>query len=141
MSEENKTMVRRFIEEFWNKSDMEVVEQLVSTNVVRHHIRNQDQDLHGIEEFKKWVAENRKAFPDMRFTIENIFAEGDQVMAHMRGEATHKGAFGGVEPSGTEVTFTSTAMMRLTDGKITECWLIADSLGILQQLGVIRPIG
>ncbi len=77
----------------------------------------------------------RQALPDLRFTVERIFGEADRVMAYVRGRATHKGELKGVSATGTEIEWTVTTFVRLADGKIVECWAIADTLGILQRLG------
>ena len=80
----------------------------------------------------------RQAFPDLRLTIEQIFGEADRVMAYVRGRATHNGEFIGIPATGSAIEWTATALIRVADSKIAECWVIADTLGILQQLGVIQ---
>jgi steroid delta-isomerase-like uncharacterized protein len=136
-TEDNKRIVERCLNDIWNQGKMDAVADLVHPNFIRHHQRNQDQDLHGVEDFRGWVSQTRQALPDLRFTIEQIFGETDRVMAHVRGRATHKGELKGVPATGTEIEWTVTTFIRLADGKIVECWAVADTLGILQQLGAI----
>ena len=136
--ENNKRVVERSFTDIWNGGNLDAVDELIHPNIVRHHERNQDEDLHGLEEFRAWVSQTGQAFPDLRLTIEQIFGEADRVMAHVRGRATHKGEFIGIPATGRAIEWTATALIRVADGKIAECWVIADTLGILQQLGVIE---
>jgi steroid delta-isomerase-like uncharacterized protein len=136
--ENNKRVVERCFTDIWNDGNLDAVDELIHPNIVRHHERNQDEDLHGREEFRAWISQTRQAFPDLRLTIEQIFGEADRVMAHVRGRATHKGEFKGVPATGSGIEWTATALVRVADSKIVECWVIADTLGILQQLGVIQ---
>ena len=136
--ENNKRVVERCFTDIWNDGNLDAVDELIHPNIVRHHERNQDEDLHGLEEFRAWVSQTGQAFPDLRLTIEQIFGEADRVMAHVRGRATHKGEFIGVPATGSAIEWTATALIRVADSKIAECWVIADTLGILQQLGVIQ---
>jgi predicted ester cyclase len=133
--EVNKSIVRRCFEEVWSNGRLEAVAELVHPNFIRHHERNQDEDLHGIEGFRQWVTQTREMFSNLRFTVELIFGEADRVMAHARAGATHTGELAGVPASGAEVGYTVTTLVRLDDRKIVECWVIADELGVLQQLG------
>lgn len=136
--ENNKRVVERCFTDIWNDGNLDAVNELIHPNIVRHHERNQDEDLHGLEEFRAWVSESRQAFPDLRLTIQQSFGEADRVMAYVRGKATHNGEFMGVPATGSAIEWTATALVRVADGKIAECWVIADTLGILQQLGVIQ---
>ena len=139
-TEYNKSIVKRCFDDVWNNGNMDVVSDLIHPNFIRHHERNRDEDLHGVEDFRLWVSRTRQALPDLRFDIERIFGETDRIMAHVRGRATHKGELKGVSATGTEIEWTVTTFVRLADGKIVECWVIADTLGILQQLGAIQRI-
>lgn len=134
-TDQNKSVVRRCFEDVWSNGNLDAVADLVHPNFIRHHERNQDQDLHGIEGFRRWVVQTRDALSGLRFTVELVFAEGDRVMAHARARATHAGELEGVAATGAEVDYTVTTLVRLADGKIVECWVIADEFGVLQQLG------
>jgi steroid delta-isomerase-like uncharacterized protein len=136
--ENNKRVVERCFTDIWNDGNLDAVDELIHPDVVRHHERNQDEDLYGLEEFRHWVSQSRQAFPDLRLTIEQMFGEADRVMAYVRGKGTHSGDFMRVPATGIGIEWTATALVRLADSKIAECWVIADTLGILQQLGVIQ---
>ena len=135
--ENNKRVLERCFTEIWNNGNLDAAGELVHPNIVRHHERNQDEDLHGLEEFRAWISQTRQAFPDLRLTIEQIFGEADRVMAQCA-ESDSQGRIQGVPATGSGIEWTATALVRVADSKIVECWVIADTLGILQQLGVIQ---
>jgi steroid delta-isomerase-like uncharacterized protein len=74
----------------------------------------------------------RAAFPDLRFTVEDLFGEGSKVAARYAFRGTHRSTFRGVAPTGKRITGTGIAVFRLTDGKIAEVWAQWDQLGLLQ---------
>jgi len=68
------------------------------------------------------------AFPDCRFTIDDMIAEGDQVVTKKTFTGTHTAELNGMPPTGK---------MRVRGGKIVEHWLTMDQLSFMQQLGVL----
>lgn len=139
--ERNKAIVRRCIDEVWNRGEMGVIADIVDPSFRRHHERNQDHDARGIEGFAAWVREVRGGMPDLKADIVLMVAENDRVMVHLQCSGTHQGALKGVPASNTPLQFTMTAIVRLAEEKICECWAIADTLGILQRLGAVAPLG
>lgn len=139
--ERNKAVVRRCIEEVWERGDTAVIDQIVHPSFRRHHERNQDQDAHGVEGFAAWVREVRGGMPDLKVSVVLMVAENDVVMVYLQCSATHHGVVKGVAASDTPLAFTVTAIVRLAEEKICECWAIADTLGILQRLGAVAPVG
>lgn len=139
--EANKALVRRLVEEIGNNGKMELLGELVLPGFIRHHERNRDADLHGADAFRGWVLAVRGALPDLKLSIERIMAENDRVMVHLRGTGTHRGTLKGVAATGIPLAFTATAILRLAGGRLAEAWVIADTLGILQQLGAVRRLG
>ena len=81
------------------------------------------------------------AFPNVEEIIEDQVAEGDKVATRLTFSGTHSGELMGIPPTGKQVTFTAITIDQLVDGKITERWHLFDTLGMLQQLGVIPPMG
>jgi steroid delta-isomerase-like uncharacterized protein len=137
----NKAIVRRCIDEVWNRGETAAIGDLVHASFRRHHERNQDQDIHGVDGFAAWVDSLRSAVPDLNVAIVLMIAEDDRVMVHLQCNGTHRGELKGVAASDASLSFTTTAIVRLADGKICECWAIADTLGILQGLGAVAPLG
>ena len=136
MSEVNKTIVRRLFEEVWNKGNLSVADELFTPNY-DHHDPSTPDFGRGPESEKKRATLYRTAFPDLRLTIEDIIAEGDAVMARWSCRGTHKGALGGIAPTGKQVTISGVSIARLSGGKMAEGWINWDALGLMQQLGVV----
>ena len=80
---------------------------------------------------------NFAAFPDLHETVEDIFAEGDKVVTRFTMRGTHQGELMGIPPTGKQVTMTGMTIHRIVSGKIVEDWVVADFLGMMQQLGTI----
>ncbi|SRR6266508_205141 len=81
----------------------------------------------------------RRAFPDLRFTIEELIAERDLVACRLTLSGTHQGVFNGIPPPGRHVTQEHMHMVRVVDGKGHDHWAVFDTFALLQQLGVIPP--
>jgi len=79
------------------------------------------------------------AFPDLHGTIEDLIAEGDKVVDRMTCEGTHQGMFMGAPPTGKRVKWSFIDINRIVDGKIVEHWAEVDTMGIMQQLGLVPP--
>jgi predicted ester cyclase len=88
---------------------------------------------------KQFIVGLSKAFPDLHFKIEDIVAEGDKVAYRLTVSGTHKGEFQGILPTNKEVSFSSTGISNIVDGKVAEDWVDADTMGLMQQLGAISP--
>lgn len=140
MSEENKALVRRVFEDVWNKGNLAVVDELCATNYLGHQ-PSIPEGIRGPEGFKQFVTMYRTAFPDVQFTIEDMIAEGDKVVDRWTARGTHKGALMDIPPTGKQVTVTGMGIVRIEGGKAVEAWGNFDQLGLLQQLGVVPPIG
>jgi steroid delta-isomerase-like uncharacterized protein len=77
------------------------------------------------------------AFPDIQYTLNDLLAEGDRVVARFTARGTQTGAFQGIPATGKAVTMSAIAIYRVAGGKVVEQWLEYDMLGVLQQLGVV----
>jgi steroid delta-isomerase-like uncharacterized protein len=134
-AKEIKALTRRFIEE-WNKGKaaaMAVIDEMYATNFVSHG----DEDIRGIKNVKKSTSEEFSAFPDLHFTIDDMVAEGDKVAARITMTGTHKGEYMGAPPTNKKITIRAIAIERFAGGKIVEEWGMTDTLGLMQQLGVV----
>lgn len=76
-------------------------------------------------------------FPDARFLVDDVVAEGDRVAVRHRLVGTHTGDFQGLPPTGRRVEAAAIVLLRFEDGRVAEGWLNADFLGFLQQLGAV----
>jgi len=136
--EENKALVRRFLEEM-NKKNLAVVDELYAANFVGHLAGM--EDVRGPEGLKQLVTGFLTAFPDLHRVIEDLVAEGDKVVARLTVTGTHKGDFQGIAPTGKQATVTVIVIFRIVGGKIVETWELIDMLGVMQQIGAIPTPG
>jgi predicted ester cyclase/predicted enzyme related to lactoylglutathione lyase len=124
----NKDLVTRFYAEAINGRDLGAVERLLTADFVHNG------EARGREGQREAVAAFLTAFPDLHTEIKLIFAEGDLVCAHQRWRGTHESSFLEIAPTGSRVTFTSTAVLRARDGLIAEAWDEVDIAGLIAQL-------
>jgi len=139
MSEENKAIMRRGMEEIVSGGDLGLIDELVSPDFVDHNpLPGVSPDRDGL---KRGIAMLREGFPDIETAIGGLVSEGEKVVAHYTLRGTHEGEFMGVPPTGKEVEWPAIIVFRIVDGQVTEQWLEQDNLGLLQQLGAIPSPG
>lgn len=139
MSEENKAIVRRLVDELWTKGSLSLADELFADNYSHHDPSTPDFGL-GPEAEKKRVALYRVAFPDLQFTIEDMVAEGDTVTYRWSSTGTHLGPLNVIPPSEKKVSVSGMTFYRFAAGKIVEGWVNWDSLTLLQELAVVPVI-
>ncbi|MGH8651546.1 MAG: ester cyclase [Gammaproteobacteria bacterium] len=136
MSTENKEIIRRLIDEVWNQREIHVLDEIIAADAFIHSptVPNLSR---GPEGAKQYVQLFWAAFPDLRVTTDDLVAEGDKVALRWSASGTHKGKLLGIEPTGKPMTITGQAIYTIVRGKITEDWINADTMGMLQQLGIV----
>jgi steroid delta-isomerase-like uncharacterized protein len=137
MSEQNKALSKRGFEEVMNQGKLEVIDELVASNNTFYDPSLPGGKVNGLEAYKQIVQMYRTAFPDLHFTIKDQIAEGDKVVTRWTATGTHKGALMGIAPTGKRSTVTGISIEHYKDGKGVEVWNNWDTLGMLQQLGVV----
>ena len=136
--EENKAVVRRYFEEFWNKVDLAFIEECFAPEVL---IDGQYQDWDGWRDGRtRWL----RAFPDLQHHVVHVIAEGDIVAANIHFTGTHRGVlhignWGPWAPTGKSIDIKEMNFFRLSEGKITEFWTAWDATSFAQQLGGDQP--
>ena len=138
MSEQNKAIVRHWVEEYWNKGNLALLEETLATNYVLHDPAG---PVNGHESFRQFTRMYRTAFPDIHLTLEDVIAERDKVVWRYTARGTHQGELMGIPPTGKSVTLTGIVISRFARGKWVEDWHNNDTLGLLQQLGAIPAQG
>lgn len=141
-TEENKALVRRATLEVLHQGQVALVDELYAPNLAYHNPGV--ADVHTRDDFKRWVTAFRSAFPDFQMTIEDLIAEGDRVVFRSTFRGTNTGDFVLPMPlpaTGKQITMTGIVMDRVANGKFIEILEMSDSLGLLQQLGVIPAPG
>jgi steroid delta-isomerase-like uncharacterized protein len=130
----NKEIVRRLGVEPW-EGHFGVIDELVAPNYVGHDpAQPGTQGPQGIKEF---ITAYLTGFPDGRITIDEQLAEGDLVATRWTGRGTHQGELMGIPPTGKQVTVSGITISHVKNGKVVEEWSNWDTLGMLQQLGVV----
>ena len=132
-TEEHKAIIRRHIEEGWNRGNLDVIDQYMHPAYTR---KEHTTTVQGFQETKQLITNYRQAFPDVHITIEEQIVEGDKIATRYTASATHTGTFMGIAPTGKQVTINGMGFYRIVDGKNVESWQIYDRLDLLQQLGV-----
>jgi len=139
MSEENKAIVRRLIEEVWTKGNLSVADELFSEDYTHHDPSTLDFGK-GPEGEKKRATLYRTAFPDLQFTIEEMISEGQTAVCRWSSTGTHQGPLNVISPTGKKVRVSGMTFIRLAGGKIIEGWVNWDALSLLQELNVVPAI-
>jgi predicted ester cyclase len=125
-TQENKAISNRVVEAI-GKGDLNALDEFMAPELA--------------EEFKRDVAEIRRAFPDYAGTNVEQIAEGEKVANRFVFLGTHLGEFEGVAPTGKRVEFIGHSIDRVVDGQIVESWIEVDMMGVMQQLGVVPEQG
>jgi steroid delta-isomerase-like uncharacterized protein len=133
--EENKAVIRRYVEEVQNSKNWDVYDELTAEDFVNH---SAPPGVPGDRDGQKmYLGAFMAAFPDCRFTIDDMIAEGDQVVTKKTFTGTHTEELSGIPPTGKRVTLQFADVMRVRDGKIVEHWLAMDQMSFMQQLGLL----
>jgi serine phosphatase RsbU (regulator of sigma subunit)/predicted ester cyclase len=131
-AEENKAIARRFLVEHMAKGNLDVIDELLSTDFVDRSLLPGQGPTR--EDFKRSVAEILEAYPVTSFTIEEQIAEGDTVVTKYRQSSVHRGEIMGLPPTGEEETAEGIYIHRISGGKITEEWGIISNYPLLEDL-------
>jgi len=131
--EANKALMRRFINEVWNKGNLDVADEVFHPQAYSPSAPTLPPGPEGV---KMIATMFRSAFPDYWMTIDYLVAEDDRVAARFTQGGTHQGELFGIPATGKQVKFTEMGILRIADGKVVESWYDVDMLGMMQQLGV-----
>ena len=93
---------------------------------------------HGHDGHMAIVTLFMQAFPDMRWEVDDLLAEGDKVVARTTMTGTHRGEFFGIPPTGRAVCVSGIHLLTLRDGKIIRHQGVNDDLGLMRQLGAVQ---
>lgn len=127
--DQNKTIVRQFFEAI-DAQNYNRINELLAPGAVIHGAGPQEDVT--AENAAQLLQPFYKAFPDLTHSIEDIFAEGDKVVARILIQATHKAELMGILPAGNRVKYYQIGILQIVDGKIKEGWRVTDSLGMMQ---------
>ena len=130
----NETLVRRYVEDVWNKGQIDLLDELLTPGHVRHD-PILEQDIIGIASVKKQIKSLRLALPDLHFNVRIYPAtDGLHVTRKWTMSGTHEGEWMGIPPTGSKIINTGMALSRILDGKIDEEWIQRDDIGLRRQI-------
>ncbi len=131
----NVELVRRWVDQVWNAGDLD---RLADFHPETYENEGRPST---VEETKQWHLRNRTTFPDIQYTIDDIFAADDRVALRWTATATHGGTLWNfIPPTGKSITWTGMHMLRIADERIVEVWALQNGLAQLRQMGVtIQP--
>jgi steroid delta-isomerase-like uncharacterized protein len=132
--DQNKELTRRFYEECWNQGQVDRLEQYVAKDC-RYHDPAFPALKSGINDLESHITMSRKAFPDLRFSLDDMIAERDEVVVHWTANGTHQGQFLGVAPTRKRASVSGTSIYRIKNQKIVEQFADWNLLTLLEQLG------
>ncbi len=137
VEEKNKEVVRRYMEQIWNERRLDRIEQFFAEDFLHHDAPGAtDRDS-----TKMVIGMILDAFPDFQITIADEIVEGDRVVTRQTISGTQQGELMGIPATGKRVDFSGISIFRLAGGKIVELWALSDNMGMMQQLGVLPPVG
>jgi predicted ester cyclase len=139
VEERNKVRFRRVYEEGLNRGDLGVADELIDPEFL-------DREAHpggnrGPESFRQLITMLRTAFPDLRFEIDDLIAEGDTVAGRLTMNGTHTGPLMGMPPTGRAVRQSHMHFVRFRGGKAIEHWGVRDDMGMMRQMGLMPEPG
>jgi steroid delta-isomerase-like uncharacterized protein len=139
---ESKAIVRRFYEELWNERQIEIADEIFAPDCVTHQLQSGSEDVgvpRNAEAIKHHVAGWLAGFEDLRFEVEEMFSEADKVFSRCVAHGNHTGTWFGIRPTGKRISIRMVVIHRIQNGKIAEDWVLVESLGFFQQLGLLPP--
>ena len=132
-TEKNKALVREMFEKAFSAGDLGFLDAVISPSYLDHNpVPDQAPGAAGV---KARFAGLRTAFPDLRFVLEDVVAEGTMVAARSHWTGTHRSVFLGIAPTGRRLTVPVMDFYRFEGGRIVEHWANVDEFGMLSQLG------
>ena len=131
MNHQNRTLSRRWFEEVWNQKRTDTLEEILSPDCAGHMVSG---EVPGVEAFRLVRDEFLSAFPDLRFEIEDIVAEGDNAVVRWKASGTHSGDGLGLTATHEPIEVRGITWHRYEDGKIVEGWDGWNQSGLMQEL-------
>ena len=137
---EHEALFYRFVDDVVNEGRLEVVDDLVSHDVVMH-VAGDPVPIRGPEAVKASVRRDRTAFPDLSLEVDDLVVDGPEVVGRLTMTGTHEGPFAGIEPTGVHVEVQRVVIDRIENGTLVERWELLDTHHLRRQLGATEPPG
>ncbi len=132
----NKAAVHRLYSEVFTEGDIDVIAELLAEEYIGYDPPNSPRAMYGQTAMRQSAERMATAFPDRRYTINELIAEDNLVAARVTMAATHTGQFFDTPPTGRQIAITGTVIYQFAAGKIVASWGNWDNLGLMRQLRV-----
>ena len=143
VASDNKAIVRRYFEEVVDKRNLDILDEIVTTDCIVHR-PEASEPIRGLEAFKQVLKEILQVYNEFTTTIHDLIAEDDRVACRLSHRAVNRGEWtsriGRHAVAGRTVAWPAIAIFRIRDGKIAEEWVNRDELGMLIELGVVASV-
>jgi steroid delta-isomerase-like uncharacterized protein len=116
----NKTIAQKFVQTIFNERKIDEAKNFVTPDIIYHGL----EEVKGLENFKQWIGEDLKAFPDMNITIVDSFGEQDKLAMRWNLKGTFVKELRGSQPSHEKFETQGVEIFHFQDGKIKEAWTI-----------------
>jgi predicted ester cyclase len=134
-----KRTAERIPLEVLNTGNFELLDELLVPGYIDHTpYAGAAPTREGVKDSAKAL---RTAFPDIKYTIEDSIAYGDQIVHRLKATGTMTGEFMGMPATGKHATWTEIHIGRGVNGRLTEHWGLVDQLSLLEQLGIVQTPG
>lgn len=138
--EQNKALIRRFVDEMWNDRKLDVADEIFAADCVTHQLRG-TPDSAGTPRNPELVKHEAQAwlrgFPDLQFKIEQIIAADAEVVTRYTVTGTHTGPWNAIPPTNKKISVPMMTVHRIQNGRIVEDWVLIGTLVLFQQLGLL----
>lgn len=138
MNADPKAVVRRCFEDIICRGDLAVADEVLAPDVVFTTVSG--DVIRGRREFQRFAEQLRGAFPDISFELEEEIAEDGRVCTRYVMRGTFMSTLMGFLPTGKEFAVRGIDTFRVVDGKVVEIHASYDTLGQMQQLGVVPKL-
>jgi len=136
--DKNKEIATQMIKAI-NDRDYDLLDKIMAHDLMRHCQATPNLNIRSLNEFKEFLKEDLKTFPDSHITTEMLIAEGDKVAGYFTYSGTQEGAMGPFPPTNKKAELKYLGILRIEDGKIVEMWVEWDNIAFLTQLGHFPP--
>src|SRR4030095_2124906 len=137
----HKATVRRYFEEALDKRNLDVLDEIVTTDCIIHRPET-SEPIRGLEAFKHALERILNVYSEFATTIHDLIGEEDRVACRLSHRAVNRGEWtsrlGRHAVAGKTVSWAAIAIFRVRDGKIAEEWVNRGELGMLSELGVVK---
>ena len=136
---DGKDLALRFVKEVFDNKNLDAIDEMIAPGSTDHTPFPGYGNT--VAEVKRSIGDFVKAFPDMKTTIDDVIAEGDKVVIRSTFTGTNTGEFMGMPATGKKVTVGGIDIVEIKGDKLGDHWGYVDSPAMMEQLGLMPPMG